>query len=730
MKSIRFRLLALMCAIFLVVSTALVISAVERRHSDVQNARQQLQLLSKAIAKEQVESVRKAHTLSSQIGSDPALIHFAKSATCPRTLKTLVDFDPNFANIFIANLAGEVICSARPSGEPINISDRDFFRAALESDEAVIGQPVIGKFTRKWVLPFAHRFNNPAHKTEGIIVTALDLERINRESLALLFPNGTNVALVTEAGTVVANFPVYTLRAGRIASREPDFVQLLRQGGKGDAILDNELGESTLHSYAPVTRTASGAVYWWASIPLPLITQSADRQLLIYSAPVVLLGALILVFAWYGTEHYLLGPLRSISQTAEGLGKGQTVNNPELARRDDEIGVLARTISQMAISLESKSEIVRLNRALQVLIECGRTISSSETEKSLLSRVCETLVRVGGYRMVWIGYCDFDDGKQVRPVAFGGHNNGYLEGIKVSWADDEYGQGPTGAAIRLRQAQFNRDFKSNPAVAPWSKMAIDHQFSSSSALPLIEENGDAFGALTIYSSSKDHFTPHEMQLLSDLASDISFGIRALRNRETRDGFAVRLGLSLEATVRAIASTLEMRDPYTGGHQRKVASLAEAIARELGLPATEIQGIVLAAEVHDIGKIRIPAEILTKPTRLTELERGMLQTHPDTGYEILKGIDFTWPIAEMVRQHHERIDGTGYPRGLKGEQILIGARIIAVADVIDAMASHRPYRSALGINAALEELRKGRGRQYDESVVDACIKVITKGEIKI
>jgi putative two-component system response regulator len=184
----------------------------------------------------------------------------------------------------------------------------------------------------------------------------------------------------------------------------------------------------------------------------------------------------------------------------------------------------------------------------------------------------------------------------------------------------------------------------------------------------------------------------------------------------------RLHHSLLDFIAAIGTTVEIRDPYTAGHQSHVAHLATAIARELNLPEEQIEGLNLAGLVHDFGKIRVPAEILTKPGRLSDLEYALIKQHPETGYDILKAIDFPWPIAQAVLQHHERLDGSGYPHGLKGNEILLEARVIAVADVVESMTSHRPYREGLGLEAALEEITRHRGVLYDASVVDACLRL--------
>jgi HD-GYP domain-containing protein (c-di-GMP phosphodiesterase class II) len=176
------------------------------------------------------------------------------------------------------------------------------------------------------------------------------------------------------------------------------------------------------------------------------------------------------------------------------------------------------------------------------------------------------------------------------------------------------------------------------------------------------------------------------------------------------------------TIQVLISALEARDPYTAGHQHRVADLACAIAKEMGLAQEKIDGIRMAGSIHDIGKLSIPAEILSKPTKLTNLEFSMIKEHPQSGYDMLKDVESPWPLAQIVYQHHERFNGTGYPRNLKGDEILMEARIMAVADVVEAMASHRPYRASLGIEAALEEIEKNKGILYDNVVADACLRL--------
>jgi putative nucleotidyltransferase with HDIG domain/PAS domain S-box-containing protein len=193
---------------------------------------------------------------------------------------------------------------------------------------------------------------------------------------------------------------------------------------------------------------------------------------------------------------------------------------------------------------------------------------------------------------------------------------------------------------------------------------------------------------------------------------------------------IQLRKNLSGTIQAMAMTVETRDPYTAGHQRRTSDIARSIAQEMGLSSEQVDGIRMAGVIHDLGKISIPAEILSKPGLLGKMEYSLIKNHPETGFNILKGIDFHWPVAEIVRQHHERLDGSGYPDGLQGDEIMLEARIIGVADVIEAMSSHRPYRPSLGAAKAFEEIMHNRGILYDPAVVDASVRLFNRHELNV
>ena len=216
----------------------------------------------------------------------------------------------------------------------------------------------------------------------------------------------------------------------------------------------------------------------------------------------------------------------------------------------------------------------------------------------------------------------------------------------------------------------------------------------------------------------------EKRRLENVNRDYQSSLEKLVKARTNELEAALAELSqtIEGVFRAMEITVESRDPYTAGHQRRVAKLSRAIGAEMELEEERLKAIRYSALIHDLGKIAVPAEILSKPSSLSDTEMNLVKSHPRVAFDILKGIHFVWPIADIVLQHHERMNGSGYPQGLRDSQIIMEARILSVADVVEAMTSHRPYRPALGLDKALAEISQGQGRLYDQEVVQACLHV--------
>ena len=369
--------------------------------------------------------------------------------------------------------------------------------------------------------------------------------------------------------------------------------------------------------------------------------------------------------------------------------------------------------------------LTRVNRSLRLLIAANQCVVRANDEAALIADVVRLVVDIGGFAMGWVGFAEPDLRRSVRLIASAGNRAGAVLPLDVSWSDRPSGDGPIGLAIRTGKPQVDQDTAHNSTLGPGREVLLQQGLRSSIALPLRSDHR-VFGVLTLYSSEIDAFDAGEAHLLQELANDLAYGIVSRRTAVDQVAAADRLRVAMENTVEVIAATLEARDPYTAGHQRRVAHLAAAIARQMGCDEATVRGVHFGALVHDVGKIQIPSELLSKPTRLTPIESRLLETHSEAGFEILKGIEFPWPVALIVLQHHERLDGSGYPNHLTGDQILKEARILAVADVVEAMASHRPYRPSRGVEVALAEIAEQRGRLYDAAAVDACLVLFREG----
>jgi putative nucleotidyltransferase with HDIG domain len=372
-----------------------------------------------------------------------------------------------------------------------------------------------------------------------------------------------------------------------------------------------------------------------------------------------------------------------------------------------------------------------LNRAFETLREGNYALVRSHTETTLLNKMCRVIVELGGYPFVWIGFPENGRYKRVRPVVYAGDEKGYLNAIDLTWSHVKTNKDPTGTAIQTGEVSIENNLAKKNGFIPWKSEASKRGFLSSVAFPLIRDDKTQ-GAVNIFSEDPKGFGKEDLVLLSALAEDLSYGIEAIRTREKKKTVEEklresqeRLQRTIEVTIQALSTTIEMRDPYTAGHQRRVAVLASAIAEEMGLAKERIENVNIAGVIHDIGKIYIPVEILTRPGKLSEYEVNIIKAHPQYGRDIMTETEVPEPVAEIVHQHHERVNGSGYPDGKKADEILLESKILSVADVVEAMSSHRPYRPALGIDVALDEIRNHRGFYYDPDATDACLRLFEK-----
>ena len=389
--------------------------------------------------------------------------------------------------------------------------------------------------------------------------------------------------------------------------------------------------------------------------------------------------------------------------------------------REMAIGEFRDITNRLQYQLEASAK----NWALSAFSSATVALSNAKTPEDLKESICEAITQNSAYALAWIGIAEDNPEKSVHVAACSGDEARYLEMLKMTWAEDDvYGKGPTGTALRTNAVQYMDDCE-EPRFAPWRERALKHNIRSNVAVPFGIGDGQR-AVLTVYSASTGSFHSGAVEVFKRLGEQIAHGLQALHRKQLLELERQRLETArkhltdvLAATVGAMVTAMEARDPYTAGHESRVADICVAIGREMGWDEGRLLGMRLGAMVHDIGKISIPTEILARPGRLKPAEYAIVKAHPETGYSILKGVPFTWPVAEMVRQHHEKLDGSGYPLGIQGDQILLESRVLAVADMVEAMASDRPYRRARGLEFALNQVESEAGTLLDAEVVRVC-----------
>lgn len=395
------------------------------------------------------------------------------------------------------------------------------------------------------------------------------------------------------------------------------------------------------------------------------------------------------------------------------------------------------TFREMSNLEKQRHSLATLQWALSAYAGVALALAHADSSQGLLQAICEAITRESAYLLAWVGTAEDLPGKPVCIISAAGEGAQDLDGLEVSWAEDQAnGNGSAGFAIRTGEINIIANTDTSSRFEPWREWATRTGVHSVVSVPLVEAGGWR-GVLVVYATHINAFEPGAIEVFEHLAKEISHGLHALRQKELLDAeysqrirAQEKLSEALTSMVSALVSAVETRDPYTAGHENRVGEIAHAIGKEMGWDEDRLVGLRMAAMVHDFGKISVPTKILNKPGRLNAEEWAEMRKHPETGYEILKDIPFTWPVADIMRQHHEKIDGSGYPLGLMGNAILPEAKVLTVADIVEAMTSDRPYREGTELHVALAEIEKESGLTLDPEVVSVCVTLFREKGLQL
>ena len=316
---------------------------------------------------------------------------------------------------------------------------------------------------------------------------------------------------------------------------------------------------------------------------------------------------------------------------------------------------------------KNEEQISRLLKFQNAVRTINQVLLKASNEKSLFKKICDIVVKSNIAKFAWIGLIQ-EGNFDVKPVASAGPYEDYIANIKVKWDDSPIGKGPTGTAIKTGKPFVIDNTELDKRFLPWREQALKRNFKSAVAIPL-KYRGTVIGTINLYSDKEKAFRKKEIGFLKEVAGDIVVGVNSINMEQTIIQKNKQVEKALKDILTVMAKMGEANDPYTAGHQKRVAQLATAIAKKMKLSSDKIKAVEFASIIHDIGKIGIPGDLLVKPARLTEPEFALIKEHPKIGYEILKDVDFPWDIANIVQQHHERLDGSGYPQGLKEKYYL-------------------------------------------------------------
>ena len=684
----------LLCLIFVAVLPALCIilfSGIQQRKQDIVSTKRDILHLVQSLAAQQEQLAASTRQMLKMLAQLPE-VQGIDAKACNRIFRDIQEQNPVYAIINAVTPDGNMFAASKPFPPgSVNLADRKHIRDAIRTRDFSAGEYIAGRVVSVPTILYTYPVLDQNRKVIAIVSAGIKLDVYKEFMAQLKMPEGSVMSMADHK-----NITLY-----RLPEREdvPPGTPLPLQNIQGMPV-DSKEG-----FYEAIGRDGVPRIYAYKRLWLRdkepwylLMYAGVDKRLALRQANIELVYNLVILgiacffamlLAWIAGNSIIVEPLNKLVIATQRFGKGDMHARADLPHREDELGRLAKSFDAMAVMLEMENfERKQAGEAMKLSEQKYRSLFKNAIEGIFQTSPEGQYVSVNPALARMIGY---DTPEELMKGVTDLSKQGYVnpeDRVRYKKIIEEQG---------IIQEFETQHYKKDGSII-W--ISINARTVKGEAGKLLYYEG------TIEDITSSKLAEEELQKTLE-----------------------KLRKSLSGTIKTMSLIVETRDPYTAGHQRKVSSLAWVIAQEMGLSNDTVDTIRMAGIIHDIGKISVPAEILSKPGILTKIEMSLIKVHSQSGYDILKDAGLPYPIAEIVLQHHERLDGSGYPQGLKDGQILLESRIISVADVVEAIASYRPYRPALGIEAALEEIEKNKDILYDAEVAEACLKLFREKNFK-
>lgn len=726
---LRIRLLVFVLLAFVPAVGLTLFTFADQRHQATEEAKGTALQLARNAALSYDRLIAQTQSVLTGLAQLPALRQ-PISAACPKILAARMDEFAYYANIGVADTDGNLVCSALPTNGRVNIADRPYFWRAVASGDFAIGEYQVGRVTGKGTINFGYPMLDAQGRVGGVVFAALDVAWLNDFAASANLPPGSSVTVLDRKGTVLARFPDPERWVGK-TEREAPVVAAIITGGEGMLDAPGLDGVARLYGFVPLhTGPGGNALFLSVGIPKAAAVREATRDLARNALAVVIFGIIALLAVWAGGSHFVFAPVNRLMTAADRLGRGELSVRSGLPHDQGEFGRLASTFDHMAAALQSRQtqleetreaerqERDRAERRLrhtQALRAVDQAITGSLDLRLTLAVVLD--------QVVGELHADAADVLLIDPYSqelHYGAGRGF-RGNTVVTQRLRFGEGYAGRAVLDRRTVSIPDL--GAAADFVRRHLIDEEgFVTAFMTPLVAK-GQVTGVLEIFQRRRFEPTAEWLEFLDTLAGQAAIAIDNAALFQGLQRANLDLTLAYDTTLEGWSRALDLRDKETEGHTHRVLEFTVRLARAMGLREEEMVHLRRGALLHDIGKMGIPDSILLKPGPLTDDEWGIMKKHPVYAFELLSPIAYLRPALEIPYSHHEKWDGSGYPRGLRGEQIPLAARIFAVADVWDALRSDRPYRPAWSQERALEYIREQTGKQFDPAIVRVFLQLV-------